>query len=323
MTTTIKISARGFLESIFDDAPPGTHTVITTFRCDPSKADRSDWAGRPWRPGETVPSAYSGGNSYLTVSAFQPDPQTGECRRRKANFASMHAVMVDDVGTKVEFAKLSLRPSVLVETSPGNYQAYYILKQDEQTRERDACERLVNRMVAAGLTADSCDPGMKGVTRYGRLPVGVNSKAKYIAQTGRPFPVRCTSFEPTRRYYIAEIAGAWKLDMRPDRPRAPVIQLSVIQAARAADNFGALLRTLELMGMYRQRNPAGWHDIRCPWVHEHTDFAETGTAIAEPSSENIFAGGFKCHHGHCEGRGMREVWAWARALDSMLRRQQL
>jgi hypothetical protein len=176
-------------------------------------------------------------------------------------------------------------------------------------------------MVAAGLAVDSKDPGMKGVTRYARLPVGVNAKAKYVEQLGHAFRVRCAIFDPLKRYSITEIAEAWHLDMTPEPPkRARVVAITQAQALSAGDQFAALLRTLELMGMYRGRNSANWHEIGCPWSHLHTSHTDTGTAISDPSGENNFAGGFKCHHGHCENRSMRDVWAWARTLSRELRR---
>jgi hypothetical protein len=323
VSAAIIVPARTFLEAMFIDAAPGVHTMTCGFPTDPTTAGRHEWMGRPWCPGDAVPSWFDTANTYLTVRTFEPDDETGERRRRKANFQAMHAVMVDDVGTKVLPEKLSLRASAVIETSPRNFQAYYFLKQDRDSQERDTAERLVNRMVAAGLTADSCDPGMKGVTRYGRLPVGINNKAKYLEQLGHPFAVLCARFNPELRYSISEIAATWRLDMTPERPRAAVIRLSGVQAERAADSFSGLLRTLEWMQMYRGRNASGlWHDILCPWVDEHTGGAHTGTALAEPSGENNYAGGFKCHHGHCELRTIRDVWKWARELDLLLRHQQ-
>jgi hypothetical protein len=309
-----------FLEALFADALPGTHTIVCSFLGDPLAVPRERWWGQPWSPGDKLPHWFHKGNTYVTVSTFEPDPQTGEMRRRKANFVAMHAVMVDDVGTKVPRGKLALAPSALIETSPSNFQAFYFLSQGLRSRDRPLCERLVEQMIAAGLTADGKDLGMRGVTRYGRLPVGINAKARYVEQLGKPFQVRCALFEPTRRYTIADIAAAWRLDLTL-HPLAPVIPISAAQAKRACRSFSALLRTLELMNMYRGRIGSGpWHDIRCPWVHEHTEGADSGTAVGDPSIENNFSGGFQCHHGHCEYRTMRDMWAWVRALSQELER---
>jgi hypothetical protein len=313
-----------FLEAMFQDALPGTHTIICGFPGDPYKADRRAWAGLPWRPGDAVPLAFARCNSYLTVSTFEPDPQTGEMRRRKANFSSMHAVMVDDVGTKVPKDKLLLAPSALIETSPRNYQAFHFLVQNEQSRDRELCERLVNRMVAAGLATDGKDPGMTGVTRFGRLPEGVNGKAKYVEQLGHAFQVRCVLFDPVIRYRVGEIAVAWNLDLAPEqrleRPRASVTPINI---AETRDAFAALLKIFEALNMYRGRIGSGpWHEVTCPWIDAHTGRADSGAAIADPSEANNFAGGYRCHHGHCEDRTIADVWRWARAVAEVYAREQ-
>jgi hypothetical protein len=314
------VSNTVFLEATLVDAMPGTYTIVCSFRGDPYKADRAAWAGRPWSPGQKLPSGFDAGNTYLTVSTFEPDPQTGECRRRKSLFQAMHAVMVDDIGTKVQPAKLLLAPSAMIETSPANFQAYYFILQDADARVRPTCERLIDRMIAAGLTADGKDPGMAGVTRYGRLPVGVNGKAKYVKQLGRPFPTHCTLFEPQRRYSIAEIAAAWKLDLSaPATAHASVVSIEPAMLKRAGRQFSALVETLQMMQMYHGKLGSGpWHSITCPWIDSHTDRTDTGTAIAEPSPDNRYAGGFRCHHGHCEQRGMRDIRAWLRELVRLI-----
>lgn len=323
------VSNRVFLEAMFAEALPGTFTIIAAFPGDPNRVppgsppgeERRRWYGEPWAPGQHVPRRFDYQNSYLTVSTFEPDPQTGEMRRRKALFDALHAVMIDDVGTKVRQDKLLLPASALIETSPQNFQAFYFIVQDESARDRALAERLIERMVAAGLTADGKDPGMKGVTRYGRLPVGANGKAKYVQILGHPFRTRCTLFEPQRRYSITEIAGAWQLDLTAPKPAyTNVVSITPALARRAGEQFGALLETLQLMQMYHGKIGAGpWHAITCPWVDSHTDRAETGSAIAEPSADNNYAGGFVCHHGHCRDvRGMRDVRRWLRELVRLL-----
>lgn len=54
---------------------------------------------------------------------------------------------------------------------------------------------------------------------------------------------------------------------------------------------------LKARKLYKSALGAGKHDVTCPWVHEHTDQLDTGTAYFEPS-ELFQAGGFKCQHSH-------------------------
>jgi len=310
------ITNTAFLEAVFADMMPGTHTIITAFHGDPNTKNRDqsrrNWCGRPWRLGDRVPTWFDGANSYLTVAGFEPCPQTGELRRRKSNFDQMYMVMLDDLGSKVPWARLVLKPSAIIETSPQNYQGFLFLRDEPDARNRDVCERLVNRMVAAGLAIDGTDPGMKGVTRFARLPVGTNQKAKY----GEPFPrTRCVHFDLNLRYGIVEIAAAFNLNMTPDRPRAPVIPISAAQAKRALERFEALVETFQMLGLYHGQRGV-WHDVTCPWVQTHSDRADSGTAISAPSADNNYAGGFVCHHGHCQDpkRTMRDVRRWLLTL---------
>jgi hypothetical protein len=312
------ITNANFLNAVFADMLPGSHTIICGFSGDPNTKDRDEarrnWCGRPWRRGDAVPARFDALNSYYTVSTFEPDRETGEQRRRKSEFLQMHVVMVDDIGTKIPRASIVLNPSALIETSPGNFQGCYFLADDDDSRDRERCERLVQRMIEAGLAINSKDPGMTGVTRYARLPVGVNAKAKYIEQLGAPFRVRIVSFEPTLRYSIQEIAQAYKLDMTERRPRAPVIPITPALIARGQSRFSATLEVFQILGMYRGQHGT-WHEVTCPWLDSHTERADTGAALSEPSEANGWAGGYCCHHGHCRGiRGMKDIRAWLRQL---------
>jgi RepB DNA-primase from phage plasmid len=311
-----------FLEALFEDAAPGGYTVITSFVGDPYSAARSAWFGRPWMPGQRLRRGFDCGNTYLTVSSFTPDPQSGECRRRKSQFHSLLAVMVDDVGTKVDRNKLRLPATAVIETSPGNEQHYLFVRQDAVAHDRSVCERLIQAMIKGGLTSSGADPGMAGVTRYGRLPAGINGKAKYVEKLGRPFRTRCLSFEPTRRYAIAEIAAAWRLDLTQPEPRRRSATLTAAQVTAASEQFSALVHALGLLGLYRGRIGSGpWHEITCPWIEEHTDRADSGAAVSEPTLENGFRGGFRCHHAHGERLHMTHLRAFMRELVHGIDRQ--
>jgi hypothetical protein len=50
----------------------------------------------------------------------------------------------------------------------------------------------------------------------------------------------------------------------------------------------------------------GRHDITCPWCSEHTDQLDDGACFFEPSSLYPL-GGFKCHHGHCAHRKLKDL----------------
>ena len=50
--------------------------------------------------------------------------------------------------------------------------------------------------------------------------------------------------------------------------------------------------------------------MRCFNVENHTNQVDNGAAIAEPSEENGFFGGYKCWHGSCQGNAWKELTEW-------------
>ena len=170
-----RISNREFLEAVFRDMPSDAAATTAGFPGDPNAQplDGPDyrWAAIPWKLGQSVPERLCSfgpldRNTYFAISSFRCDPADGKVRRRKAYFAQLHCVMVDDVGTKVHKRKLRLALSTLIETSPSNFQGFYFIKPTAACKDRVTCERLIDGMVRSGLTADGADPGMRGVTRY-------------------------------------------------------------------------------------------------------------------------------------------------------------
>jgi hypothetical protein len=70
------------------------------------------------------------------------------------------------------------------------------------------------------------------------------------------------------------------------------------------------MRELDLvLGQARDSAMGTGFDVRCPWGHEHTDRGDTGTFFAPGR-------GFRCHHGHCDGKGIPDL---SPRLDEMLR----
>lgn len=286
-----------FLAAAFPNPPDAARPWVAGFRCDPYHPD-ARWGGVPVN-GALPDIIEPGANCYVAVSTFAPGDD-GRIHRRKANFAAMHVLMIDDAGTKVPLGSIALEPSYTLETSPGNFQLGYLL--DPPVTDRALAESVVEAMIAQGLASDGKDPGMKGVTRYGRLPLGINNKPALVAERGEPWRVRLVEWEPERRYSIETIIGAYKLQL--GKPR-PVAAATGSYAPPPGDDL--LLAWLVAQG--RVQGPAngeGWTPISCPWVTEHTGGADTGAAY-------LPANGFKCHHGHCEHRTIHDLRAWAKS----------
>ena len=291
-----------FLRAVFGNAVDDTQPVVVSFAGNPATAAKSAWFGRPWLDDDT--KLPGDANNYFSLAVFRPD-EAGQYRRRKAQFSALHAVMLDDLGRKVPMERLTLPPSWLLETSPGNHQAGYLLR--EPLIDGLLADRLMNAIVAAGL----CDPGANGPrARLARLPVSVNGKHK------SPFPCRMMTWAPELRYSVEELIAGLELEIaqtaRPKRQTARPSQArpddgDPVWLARPDEN--AVLAGLRNRGLYKSPLGEGKHDITCPWVEEHTGEVDGGTAYFEPD-DNWPIGGFKCLHGHCAERHVRDLLAF-------------
>jgi len=267
---------------------------LAGFPGDVAKAPRSVWLGSPAIPMPRFIRADS--NTYISVSTFNR-AEDGKYRRRKDCWAGLHMVLLDDLGSKIPFDALRLEePSCIVETSPGNYQAWIFLAQPE--RDQLKAEALINGLIKAGAS----DPGAGSLTRYGRLPTGINGKAKY-AKDGQPFTQRVHVWKPSCRYTPEQIAQAFGFDLESaSKPRALRKGTKPISANRHVEILDAAGLYIKQLGSMH-----GAHQIICPWYERHTDKDQTGTIYFEPDEQNGGRGGFKCQHGHCADRSIADL----------------
>ena len=289
-----------FLCAIFGESSDGIHPLLVSFKGDPTKAPKSKWYARPWTDGNSVLTAPEN-NNYFSLSIFRPN-ETGEYRRKKANFCGLRAVMLDDVGTKVNMERLTLPPTWLLETSPGNYQAGYVL--NEPLLKISAVDQLMNAIINAGL----CDPGANGeTTRLARLPIAVNGKHEPA------FLCRMDIWEPDRRYSVQELIDGLQLEIvhterskqeKSDKSKNDDVDTETICIPCPDEN--AVITLLHQRNLYKEPLGMGKHDITCPWKEEHTDGVDGGTAYFEPD-DNWPIGGFNCFHGHCAKRHIRDL----------------
>ena len=296
------VSNGDFLEAVFDGGAEFARPVVVSFKGNPTNVPAKVWFGRPWQStSEAAGTLPVDANNYFSLATFEPD-ESGQFRRQKARFRGLYAVMLDDIGTKVALDRLTLPPSWLLETSPGNHQAGYLLR--EPLTDGGVADRLMNAIVAA----DLCDPGANGPrARLARLPVAVNGKHT------PPFPCRMVEWAPGRRYSVEDIVDGLQLDVAPaGRPgrhstRTPEHRPSdgdPVWIAGPEEN--GVLVALRDRGLYKAPLGDGKHDITCPWVREHTGAVDGGTAYFEPD-DNWPIGGFKCLHGHCADRHVRDL----------------
>lgn len=290
-----------FLAHVFAGIGADEVPWVAGFAGDIAKAPHSVWFGAPAIP---MPRFIRPDhNNYVCVSTFHR-AEDGRFRRRKDRWAGLWMVLLDDLGTKVPFdTALRLHPSCLLETSPGNFQAWLFLAQPE--RDPLKAQALIDGLIKAGAS----DPGAGNLTRYGRLPTGINGKAKY-AKDGQPFTQRVHVWAPDQRYTPAQIAQAYGFDLeaasKPRAKRKGAKPASANRYVNILDDAGLYIKQITSMH--------GAHQIICPWWEQHTGKDQTGTIYFEPDEQNDMQGGYCCQHGHCRGRTIRDLDWFIQAL---------
>jgi hypothetical protein len=305
------ITNQDLLQAIFGADAHRAH--VTSFPDDPTKvpntgADRSRcWGG--WPHGARELSLEN--NNYYAVSLFGCDDE-GRQRRRKAQFEEVCVLVADDVGDKISLESIERLPppSIIIETSPGNFHYLYLVKRREWPwaeplwTERQAAA-VVDGWIAGGLTADGKDSGMAGVSRYARL-LGLNTKAKWVDWPAAGFEVRVAKFEPEVRYGLEELAEPFGVDLDA---------VALGEAMGGGVDVSADIEghpVLSVVSVTGHPEP-GKYFVECPWKDGHTDGVDSGTTAIWLKEDGT--AGFKCHHGHCEGHRLPELMAWCVQQD--------
>lgn len=288
-----------FLAALFGPHTPDAHArpLVCSLPGDPAPdGKRTSWPAKAWTPGAVADASL---NQYAAPATFRQ--LDGQWKAQSAAAMQVHAVMLDDVGTKVPVDRLdACPPTWMLETSPGNFQAGYLFTDPIEPREAEALKKA---LIASGL----CDPGASGgAARWMRLPCGINGKPKH-ARDGAPWRCRLTDWHPARRYTPEQLVDLLELEPAPAKGRAK----RTAAAARPPDagdpladdvhvprpRQNAVVQALKARGLYKRDLGDGRHEVTCFAVHEHTDGVDHGTVYFEPS-ELFPVGGFKCLHSH-------------------------
>lgn len=293
------------------------------------KKMNAGWWPVPYKDGKFIPS---GDNAYACISSSikTPNPKTQEMRywRGEASFGHGLCLMVDDIGsgkgskgglTLEHFDKI-LPPTVTVETSPDNFQLWYFFDHPEDSllRFKAFLSCFVTHVLQKG-----GDNTIKDISRYGRMPCGVNNKRhnmdgdfKYpvIDDKGRtkPYAVRLHQADYSRRYSMEFIARTFGFDIvlpvrrevefNEDEYKFDAVWFKMAEKILFKANFGEGSSgevTMNMSGKYR---------IKCPWGHEHTNGDPYGAYFRGPipGAEVEFV--FGCGHDTCR-KQHRRTWA--------------
>jgi hypothetical protein len=265
------LKVNGFLETIFG-ASAGV-LWLTEFRGDPKAGTGEHWKGHPHDPThELNPNA----NWYYSVCELKP----GALNRDGNNFQSLNVIVLDDVGEKVDAAKIPLAPSYRIETHEGSEQWGYILA--EPLADKTKAKRLFDALRDSNYT----DKGGQNLVRYVRLPGGTHG--------AHGFSVTLKEWEPARRYTLQQLCDALALTIEGQRGR-PRNELPLL-----APSVDSVMQWFEVLS--DTPNTEGFFDVVCPWYEQHGGQDKGGTAYKP-------GGAFVCMHGSCADRHIADVIA--------------
>jgi hypothetical protein len=254
----------------------------------------------------------AGAGVYWTVQATDGG-------RRAEHVVGVRTLFVDLDGAEYPW-RWHLEPSLVVESSPGRWHAYWSVGDTT----RSGWGAPVDPMPIAEL-ADAQrrlaalyggDPSVHDAPRVLRLPGSMHRKRT-------PWRVRIVSTAAWGAYRWQDVlADVPVLPAPPPRPTADAV------AARAAAVPGGMVAgidvaTLDIVrlmadaGHLRDVERVGGYAVDCPWAHEHTGPSAPTGAMVWPAGARGALPGFRCMHAHCAGRGIADVMRLFRAhLDA-------
>lgn len=276
------------------------------------------WWPEPWKPGKYIKTS---GNCYVCISSsIKTLNDRGAMRfwRGEASFGHGLALMVDDIGDgagakgglTVDALSVILPPTAVVRTSPGNHQLWYFFDEPEENMRR--FKSFLVCFVRAVLTDRGGDTTIRDVSRYGRMPVGINNKRledgtlKYPRGTE---VVLASKPDYSLRYSMDQIAAAFKFDIvEPEAPREYDeskadeyamdeywLQYAVAIVSKAKGGEGS-------NGAAR-KNMSGKYRMRCPWGDEHSNGDPYGAYMRGYITGAEHAYVFGCAHDSCRKQG--------------------
>lgn len=248
-------------------------------------------------------------NQYFTISLFSSDK--GKAVRRKSYFDACFVIVADDVNEKIPAENIALlpEPSYKLMTSAGSEQWGWILS--EACTNAHKVENLLDGLIAEGLVPNSVDPGMKGVTRYVRLPGGSNTKEKRKVE-GRFFQCYIYHWAPQNMVSIEDLARCFDIDLNAERGKAASAKYELLSSDLVRNH--PIRPYLNIKGV----NNEGWVDVTCPNVKQHTGGVDNGAAMRFLTDGGLQ---YMCHHGHCNGGDAKHPKLTAGGVVRLLDRQ--
>ena len=233
-----------------------------------------------------MPSRYreDGGAWYANTASFIIDRLLERVSAAAGNATHCICLLLDDVGTKSK--KHPLKPTWIIETSPGNYQYGYVLRIQPTTGQFSAA---IVALAAAGYT----DGGAINPVRNFRIPGSVNLKPEHGG-----FAAKMVEFNPDLEYTLEEICAAVNV-VPAEANTAAIRKLQLVDDGK--DDVLAWLK--ERGDLMEARNPEGWYGVTCPNAVEHSD----GNLMGRYMPVNR---AYSCFHEHCGDWNSRRFLDW-------------
>ena len=304
-----------FLALTFENVPSGAHRLMYAKKMgEKSYVARTVAELNKLITRTTVPRSLY----FLTSSAY-PDVN-GKLSHGKAQFAALHVVVLDDIGTKINHADLPpllQTPSYKLESSHENYQYGYFLEEPITNYEHAAT--LINTIMAAGYT----DSGGAMPCKIVRLPDGVNGKNDEIKRDFKVHlaePMSLLVFTPESlidavHYQIDGVAVTWdSIKQGKVSPIGAKYKSHYLPTApQAQSSCGIIDEPLEIMmemGMRVEDDGQGWVGVECLNAVEHSDNDDIAYYMPFGRGNGKPTRGFNCFHGHCSEVGTYKFLAW-------------
>jgi len=151
-----------------------TYGWTTAFASDPNKANPTVWGGNSYLGTDNekaIIDQRQEDNTFYCVAVLKSEG--GKRLRNKETFSRLAVLLADDIDPN----ELNAMPSFVVQTSPHKSQVGVLIDpDDEDARNLPLIDAILQRMAADGLYTG--DPSGNSATRYARLPVGSNTKAR-------------------------------------------------------------------------------------------------------------------------------------------------
>lgn len=327
-------AAREFMRELGSLAPADERLIVgfaeevNSIDKETGELSHAGWWPRPFKEGAQL---FSSRNDYVAIASGKKtlNKKTEKMRywRNTESFGTALAFYVDDIGggigSKGAFSidELSaiLPPTAIVETSPGNYQAWYFFSEPETNAKY--FKAFLTSFVNSVLAERGGDKTINDIMRVGRIPFGVNNKRlpdgklKYPGPDGEPFECRLYQVDYSRRYTIDDITDAFGFDvqMRTETVREyeddeMVVDFMLYELSK---KILTKMDMSETPGGEVTENQSGSCRIRCVWGDEHTNGlgsrgAQLGAYIRPPRAGEAVPFLYNCSHDICRERA---TWA--------------